>query len=73
MQERMSRQRVQLAWDPTNCLHCFGCTTRCMQQALTVDHERSTLSYDIRKCIRCGNCLRGCPTGALHAETVQVP
>jgi len=44
-----------------------------MQQALTVDHERSTLSYDIRKCIRCGNCLRGCPTGALHAETVQVP
>lgn len=67
----MSGQRVQLAWSPEYCLHCFGCTAMCTKGALTVDQERGCLSYNIRKCVRCGNCIRACTTGALHTEVIH--
>ncbi len=69
----MSETRVQLAWAPEYCRHCFGCTAACPRDALTVDPDLGILNYEAKKCIRCGSCLRACPTGALHTEPQPLP
>ncbi len=50
--------------DPTQCLNCGTCRTRCQVHAITEKDGTSVVNK--QKCIGCGLCVTGCPNDAAH-------
>lgn len=52
--------------DPTQCLNCGTCTTRCQVHAITQQNDVSVVNK--QKCIGCGLCATGCPNNAAQLK-----
>jgi ferredoxin len=48
--------------DPTQCLNCRTCTTRCQVHAITQQNDVAVVNK--QKCIGCGLCVTSCPNNA---------
>jgi ferredoxin len=63
--------------DPTQCLNCGTCRTRCQVHAITEQNDVAVV--DKQKCIGCGLCVTGCPNNAAQLkrkpqnETINPP
>jgi ferredoxin len=52
--------------DPTQCLNCGTCTTRCQVHAITEQNDVAVVNK--QKCIGCGLCVTGCPNNAAQLK-----
>jgi ferredoxin len=52
--------------DPTQCLNCGTCTTRCQVHAITQQNDVSVVNK--QKCIGCGLCVTSCPNNAAQLK-----
>jgi ferredoxin len=52
--------------DPTQCLNCGTCTTRCQVHAITQQNDIAIVNK--QKCIGCGLCVTGCPNNAAQLK-----
>ncbi|HUW49301.1 MAG TPA: 4Fe-4S binding protein [Patescibacteria group bacterium] len=52
--------------DPTQCLNCGTCTTRCQVHAITQQNDVAVVNK--QKCIGCGLCVTSCPNNAAQLK-----
>ena len=52
--------------DPSQCLNCGTCRTRCQVHAITEQNDVSSVNQ--QKCIGCGLCVTGCPNNAAQLK-----
>ena len=52
--------------DPTQCLNCGTCTTRCQVHAITEQNDVAVVNK--QQCIGCGLCVTGCPNNAAQLK-----
>jgi electron transport complex protein RnfB len=52
--------------DPTQCLNCGTCRTRCQVHAITQQNDVAVVNK--QKCIGCGLCATGCPNNAAQLK-----
>ena len=52
--------------DPTQCLNCGTCRTRCQVHAIT--QQKDVAVVNKQKCIGCGLCVTGCPNNAAQLK-----
>lgn len=52
--------------DPSQCLNCGTCRTRCQVHAIT--EQNDAFHVNQQKCIGCGLCVTGCPNNAAQLK-----
>jgi len=62
IQNSLAHANYTATIDPTQCLNCGTCTTRCQVHAITQQNDVAVVNK--QKCIGCGLCVTGCPNNA---------
>lgn len=61
--------RIQITYDPKQCMECRNCVAACKQKAISYDPDRKRhILIDREKCAGCFACVEHCMTKALKAE-----
>ncbi len=58
--------RMQILWDPDNCIRCGRCAGDCPEKAVFLSQGRVEIRGDL--CSGCGLCVENCPGRALRCE-----
>ncbi|MCS7139589.1 MAG: 4Fe-4S binding protein [Candidatus Nezhaarchaeota archaeon] len=63
--------------DPSKCIACGICVTRCPMRAVRVKINKEPASIDVQRCLGCGVCVPTCPVEAIElikrSEVVEWP
>lgn len=58
--------RMQILWNPDNCIRCGRCARDCPEKAVFLSQDRVGIRSDL--CSDCGLCVENCPGRALRCE-----